>query len=107
MAQRLKTDWILFLTVVVMMSFGLLIVYSASSIMAQLKFRSPWHFVIQQGIAAAVGIVAMMLLKNTNYRKLQHPGVAFAAIGVVLILLGVVYFVDSANHRWLRVGPVG
>lgn len=107
MAQRLKTDWILFLTVVVMMSFGLVIVYSASSIMAQLKFRSPWHFVTQQSIAAAVGIFVMMLLKKTNYRKLQHPGVAFAAIGVVLILLGVVYFVDSANHRWLRVGPMG
>ena len=29
MAQRLKTDWILFVTVLVMMSFGLLILYSA------------------------------------------------------------------------------
>ena len=31
MAQRLKTDWILFLTVVAMVSFGVLILYSASS----------------------------------------------------------------------------
>ena len=29
MAQRLKTDWILFVTVLVMMSFGVLILYSA------------------------------------------------------------------------------
>ena len=25
----------------------------------------------------------------------------------VLLLLGIVYFVDSAHHRWLRIGPVG
>ena len=37
MAQRLKTDWILFVTVLAMVSFGLLFVYSASSIMAQLQ----------------------------------------------------------------------
>ena len=47
MAQRLKTDWILFATVLAMMSFGVLILYSASSIMAELdpRYRSSWHFV--------------------------------------------------------------
>ena len=32
---------------------------------------------------------------------------AFAAIGLVLMLLGLVFFVDSAHHRWLRMGPIG
>ena len=36
MGQTLKTDWILFSTVVVMVSFGILILYSASSVMAQI-----------------------------------------------------------------------
>jgi cell division protein FtsW len=49
----------------------------------------------------------MMALKKTHYRKLQRPGVAFAAIGCALILLFIVYFADSAHHRWLRIGPVG
>jgi cell division protein FtsW len=33
--------------------------------------------------------------------------VAFVAIGLALMLLGIVFFVDSAHHRWLRVGPFG
>ena len=107
MAQRLKTDWILFLTVIAMVSFGLLFVYSASSIMAQLKFHSPWHFLRQQAAAAGVGVAMMMLLKKMHYRKLQRPGIAFAAVGCVLLLLGIVYLVDSAHHRWLRIGPIG
>ena len=107
MPNRLKTDWILFTAVVVMVSLGLLFVYSASSIMAQLRFHSPWHFVVQQAGAALVAVCLMMALKRTSYRKLQHPGVAFAAIGCAMILLVVVYFADAAHHRWLRVGPVG
>jgi len=107
MEQRLKTDWTLFCTVVTMLSIGLLFVYSASSIMAQLRFHSPWHFLVQQCVAAVVAVLLMMGLKRTHYRRLQHPAVAFSAVAVTLILLVIVYFADSAHHRWLRIGPVG
>jgi cell division protein FtsW len=107
MAQRLKTDWILFATVLVMVSFGVLILYSASSIMAQLRYGSTWHFVVRQVAWAAVAILAMMTLKRTHYRKFQNPAVAFSAIGVALLLLAVVYLLDSEHHRWLRMGPIG
>ena len=109
MAQRLKTDWILFVTVLVMMSFGVLILYSASSIMAQLdpRYGSSWHFVVRQVEWAAVAVAVMMTLKKTNYRKFQSPAVAFSAMSVALMLLAVVYFVDAAHHRWLRAGSVG
>jgi cell division protein FtsW len=49
----------------------------------------------------------MMTLKNTNYRKLQSPAVAFTAMGLALTLLIFVFFFDSAHHRWLRLGPIG
>jgi len=37
MAQRLKTDWLLFSTVVAMVGFGLVMIYSASSVVAELN----------------------------------------------------------------------
>lgn len=109
MAQRLKTDWILFATVVVMAAFGVLMLYSASSIMADLepRFHSSWYFVVRQLGWGVVAVVAMMTLKRTHYRNYQTPGIAFGAIGVALILLAAVYFVDTAHHRWLRIGPGG
>jgi cell division protein FtsW len=107
MAQKLKTDWVLFITIVVMVFFGVVMLYSASSVMAQLKYGSSWHFFYRQLAWMAVAIVTMMLLKRTHYRTLQNPTVAFAAIGVALILLLIVYFVDGAHHRWLRMGPLG
>lgn len=110
MAQRLKTDWILFSAVLALVLFGLLMVYSASSIMARLDvhYNSSWYFVVRQAGYAVVAVVVMMALKRTHYRKFQDPAVAFSAIGIALILLFTVYFVDSAHHRWLRLGgPVG
>ena len=106
MAQRLKTDWILFVTVLVMVSFGLLILYSASSIMAQLdpRYGSSWNFVLRQVEWGAVAVAVMMTLKKTHYRRFQSPAVAFGAMSVALMLLAAVYFVDTAHHRWLRVG---
>ena len=110
MAQRLKTDWILFAAVLALVLFGLLIVYSASSIMARLdaRYNSSWYFVARQAGYAVVAVVVMMALKRTHYRKFQNPAVAFSAIGVALMLLFLVYFVDASHHRWLRLGgPVG
>ena len=109
MAQRLKTDWILFVTVLAMMSFGVLILYSASSIMAQLdpRYGWSWHFVVRQVEWAAVAVAVMMTLKKTHYRKFQSPAVAFGAMSIALMLLAVVYFADAAHHRWLRVGTIG
>lgn len=106
MAQRLKTDWILFFTVLAMVSFGLVILYSASSIMAQLRYGSSWHFVIRQLAWAAAAVITMMALKRTSYRKFQNPGVAFTAIGLALLLLFAVYVADAAHHRWLHLGPM-
>ena len=37
---RLKTDWILFLTILAMVAFGLVMVYSASSAIAELRYTS-------------------------------------------------------------------
>jgi cell division protein FtsW len=109
MAQRLKTDWILFVTVLVMMSFGALIIYSASSITAKLdpRYGSSWYFVRHQLEYAIPAVIVMMLLKKTSYRKYQTPAVAFSAIGIALMLLVAAYAFDSSSHRWLRLGHLG
>ena len=40
MAQQLKSDWLLFGTVVAMVGFGLVMVYSASSVVARTESRT-------------------------------------------------------------------
>jgi len=107
MAVQLKTDRILFYTVLFVVMFGIVILYSASSVMARAKHLSEWHFVARQFGWMIISVAAMIMLKNTHYRRLQSAGVAFTAIGIMIVLLVAVYFLDAAHHRWLRVGPFG
>ncbi|HWF09995.1 MAG TPA: putative peptidoglycan glycosyltransferase FtsW [Bryobacteraceae bacterium] len=107
MAQRLKTDWILFSTIVLMVLFGALMIYSASSVVAEMRMGSSYYFALRQLIWIAVAIPLMMFLKRLNYRRLQTPAVAFTAMGLVVILLAAVYFADPKQHRWIRLGPFG
>src|SRR5215471_9769868 len=109
MAQQLKTDWTLFVTVLAMVGAGILLVYSASSVMAQMSpvYHNAWYFVERQAIWGALAIGLMMVLKNLPYRRLQNPSVAFSAISVALLLLVLVLVVDPTNHRWIRVGGFG
>ncbi len=107
MAQRLRTDWILFSTVVLMVLFGALMIYSASSVVADMRMGSSYYFALRQLIWIAIAIPLMMFMKRLNYRKLQTPAVAFTAMGLVMILLAAVYFADPKQHRWIRFGPFG
>ncbi|MCS7026001.1 MAG: putative lipid II flippase FtsW [Bryobacteraceae bacterium] len=110
MAQRLKTDWTLFFTVVLMVCFGLVMIYSASSIMAQMskKFHhNPYYFLIRQMAWAVLGFLVLMYFKRTHYRQLATPGWAFAPLGFVLVLLAVAYLRDAHAHRWLKIGGLG
>jgi cell division protein FtsW len=111
MAQKLKTDWILFITTLCMVTIGILIVYSASSIMAEVdaRYHSTWHFVTRQAAWAVLAIIVMMALKRTPYTKLKNPAVALSVISISLLLLVAVLILDPANHRWLRLGwgPLG
>jgi cell division protein FtsW len=107
MAQRLKTDWILFSTVILMVLFGALMIYSASSVVAEMKMGASYYYVVRQLVWIAIAIPLMMFMKRVNYRKLQTPAVAFTAMGLVVVLLATVYFADPRQHRWIRVGPAG
>jgi cell division protein FtsW len=109
MAQQLKTDWILFVTVLVMVVAGILIVYSASSVMAQMDphYHNAWYFVERQAAWGVIAIILMMVLKNTYYRKLQSPSVALTVISIALLLLLIVLVVDPVSRRWIRFGFLG
>ena len=107
MAQQVKTDWILFFAVVFMVAFGLLTLYSASAVMAEMRYGSSYYFLYRQLGWALVALVAMMLLKRIDYRRLNTSLLAFASVGAVLAMLILVYFLDGRSHRWLRIGSLG
>jgi cell division protein FtsW len=104
---RLKTDWILFLTILTMVAFGLVMVYSASSAIAELrKGAAPYYFAVRQLGWAVLSFIVMMYFKRLDYRRLNTPAWAFSGLGMVLGSLVMVYFLGS-RHRWFVIPHVG
>jgi cell division protein FtsW len=104
---RLKTDWILFLTILAMVAFGLVMVYSASSAIAELRNgAAPYYFAVRQLGWALVSFFVLMYFKRLDYRRLNTPAWAFSGLGIVLGLLVMVYFFGS-HHRWFRFAGFG
>ena len=102
-ANRIRTDWKLFGAILLIMTFGLVMVYSASSIVSEVLYKKEtWTFAVKQLIAAIVGLLLFVLLKRIDYRNLKHPIWAFMPLGLVVILLIGVIFADPAAHRWYR-----
>ena len=95
---RLRTDWILFLTIVAMVFFGLVMLYSASSAVAELRYHvAPYYFVVRQIGWAFVSFLVLMYFKRMDYRRLNTPAWAFSGLGIVLGLLVVAIFCRSAR----------
>ena len=101
---RLRTDWILFLTILAMTGFGIVMVYSASSAAAKplLQPSSLTISWLHQIGFAVVSFIVLMYFKRLDYRAMNTSAWAFSGLGIVLRLLIVVYFADPKAHRWFR-----
>ena len=94
------------------LSFGLVTLYSASSFMAQQQGLADYHFVVRQAAGAALGLALLALAAHIPYRwwrPLAWPMVAVALILLVLLVLpGTEAIAPLRNgaRRWLVVGPV-
>jgi cell division protein FtsW len=108
MAKRVGVDKWLFGATLVLTVIGLLMVFSASAVMAKERFGSPYAFVIRQSIWAILGLTAMVLLMKIDYRRYNNPNVVFPAVAVSALLLLVAFLMhDShATHRWIRFGAL-
>ena len=104
MAKRLASDTTLFALTAAFIGLGLIMVWSASSALAQESHGNAYYFLARQGIWAAVGFVAMIAVMRIDYRKLREPVVVFSALGVSALLLILVLFLRPVNetHRWIR-----
>ena len=106
MAKRVGVDKWLFGVTVLLVFIGLLMVFSASAVMAEDRYGSPYTFVSKQIGWAVLGLLTMIVLMRIDYRKFNRPIVVFPAVAITtLLLLGVFLLRDSHNtHRWIRFG---
>jgi len=106
MAKRVSVDRWLFTVTMLLVFVGLVMVFSASAVMAKDKYGSPYAFLLRQLLWAVAGLVAMAVAMRLDYRRYKSPAVVFSLMGLTTLLLISVFFLDRLHntHRWIRWG---
>jgi cell division protein FtsW len=104
MAKRVSVDRWLFTVTMLLVFVGLVMVFSASAVMAKDKYGSPYAFLLKQLLWAVAGLVAMVVAMRVDYRRYKNPAVVFSLMGLTTLLLISVFFLDRSHntHRWIH-----
>lgn len=96
----------LFIMIVIVL-FGIMMVYSSSSYRAVMSGEESSYFAKRQAMFAALGIVAMIVVSHVNYRYYKNFSVIFMYMAIALS--GLVFIIGTASHgatRWIPIGPI-
>ena len=104
MARKLAPDKWLFAATVGLALFGVVMVYSASAVLAQKENGNQFHYVLKQGVWVAIGFVVMLLAMQFNYQQLKNRRIVYALLILCTIGLVSVFGFGSVNgaHRWIK-----
>ena len=90
--------------VLLLLTFGLIMLFSATYAHAYYHKNDSFYYIKTQMIFAVAGIVAMIVAANFDYRYWQK--LAVPVMGVAILLLIVVLFIPkiAGVHRWIPIG---
>lgn len=97
----------IFLLVCGLAIFGCIMVYSASSYIANYRYSNPYFYLTKQIIGAVLGIIAMFVCTFINYQKLKKLKWWVVIISAVLLALVFIPGIGVENYgakRWLNLG---
>lgn len=106
MAKRVGVDKWLFGVVLLLVLFGLVMVFSASAVMAKAESGSPYKYLAKQAGFALLGMGALTALMQVDYRRYNNARFVFPAMALTTLLLVSVFAMPKLNHthRWFKAG---
>ena len=107
--ERHAPDYGLLTTVLVLLILGLIFVYSSSYVMADVEFGDPNHFIKRQFLFAVLGLIALVVTMQFDYRHLRRisPLLMLASlIALAAVLVPGIGVASNGATRWIQVGPL-
>ncbi len=105
-----KFDYILFITVIIVSIFGIIMIYSASSIWAEFKFNDPFKYIKHQSIFFIIGIFIMLASSKIDLNYLKSKSNLILIICLILLILVLIPGIGSVRNgsrSWFGIGGFG
>lgn len=109
MARKLKIDKVLFTATLLLICLSVVMVYSASAVIALERFQQPYLFLTKQALWSALGLAVLLVTARVDYRTYRNEPFIWCFLAlVVLLLIGVLFSAPvNGTRRWFGVGGLG
>ncbi|MBI3305024.1 putative lipid II flippase FtsW [Candidatus Parcubacteria bacterium] len=102
-----RADYVLIGIVVALVGYGLLVLSSASVVLAEGRFGSPYFFLRRQLVSLGIGLVIFFMAQRIPYTVWKRFAPFFLILSVLLLVLVFVPnfgFTHLGARRWFRIG---
>jgi len=109
LARKLKIDRVLFTATLLLVCVSVVMVYSASAVVALERFQQPYLFLTKQALWSVLGLAVLLVSTRVDYRTYRNEAFIWSLLGVVVLMLVAVLFSAPVNgtRRWFGVGGLG
>ena len=105
-----KVDYLLFTAVIILSIFGIIMIYSASSIWSEYKFNDSFHYLKYQTIFFLIGIIVMYIVSKIDYKIYYEKANTILLICIILLILVLIPGIGSirnGSRSWFGIGSLG
>ncbi len=98
-------DLLLMLMAVALTCFGVVMVYSASNIMADKRYHDGFFFLKRQGVFALIGLSIMLVAMRIDYhfwKKMAVPALLLCLVLLVMVLIPGIGGKAGGSSRWIK-----
>lgn len=102
-----KTTITLIIIALTLIVFGMLMIYSASSYSAEIKYGSSFYFVGKQLIGFLLGIIFFIFTYNFSYHKYYRWRYWIISASILILVLVFIPFIGITSNgarRWVGIG---
>ncbi len=96
-------------TVIILLAFGTIMIFSASYAYAGANMGDSYHYIKRQLLFAFIGVAVMYLMSHLDYKVIKLGAVPIFVVALILMLL-VTFSSSGEAHkgaaRWLELGPL-
>ena len=102
MARKLKSDRVLFMATMLLVCASIVMVYSASAVVAQQRFDQSYYFLNKQALWSILGVAVLAIAMRIDYRTYRNDAFIWGAIALVSLMLVAVLFSSPINISTTR-----
>ena len=107
--KRVHFDYTLLIVTALLVACGIVMVYSASAVLAQERMGDGYYYLKKEMVFAVLGFIALGVSFKLPYhwwKKLVYPVLGIAIVALLLSFIPGLRATAGGASRWLKLGPI-